>query len=461
MVDVDVDRARGQRIHAGRNPPDPVVLARLGMLRLERVHDELAAGPRELPGQLVVHPGEGRVRELHALPQDGRRARWAPAPRRGAERVGDPLEVSPDLLGDAAPVVAGDDRLARRANLPSGAFPVLEDLPQESSQVGERRLDPAVRAAKGKVRPRAIGDVRGAAVHEVGVVVTQEVHLAATPRGDDGPRHQHGLHERPAPSLPSRRQHEGVGGLVERRELVDPEQGGMEDDVGRPGPAESVATQEGLHVLVEALARLARARLRVEDQRHALVARELFDEGPHQDIPALAESPAEDRQEVEAPGAGNVQAPSRPCETLDVDGLGHPNQLLRRHAGVPERLHVERARHPDLVQGLAIGGPLLGHPVRLEHGPPDVIGGALDPPRHRRRRVKHADETVGGRGRPHERLEPRHLGARQRPARIVGRERDDRDRHAEGVEAEDELAGLVGEAGAIEDVPVPADRQTG
>jgi heme/copper-type cytochrome/quinol oxidase subunit 3 len=35
----------------------------------------------------------------------------------------------------------------------------------------------------------------------------------------------------------------------------------MEDDVGRPGPAESVAAQEGLHVLVEARARLARARL--------------------------------------------------------------------------------------------------------------------------------------------------------------------------------------------------------
>ena len=235
----------------------------------------------------------------------------------------------------------------------------------------------------------------------------------------------------------------------------------MEDDVGRPGPAQSVAAQDGLHVLVEALARPARARLGVKDQRHALVARELFDEGPHQDIPALAESPAEDRQEVEAPGAGNVQAPSRPCEALDVDGLGHPHQLLRRHPGVPERLHVERARHPDLVQGLAIGGPLLGHPVRLEHGPSDVIGGALDPPRHRRRRVKHADETVGGCGRPHERLEPRHLGARQRPARIVGRERDDRDRNAEGVEAEDELAALVGEAGAVEDVSVPADRQAG
>jgi hypothetical protein len=111
----------------------------------------------------------------------------------------------------------------------------------------------------------------------------------------------------------------------------------------------------------------------LEDEAHVVIRRERVAPGVEQHVPALAVGEVEVREEREAARALHRQRLGPlAVEQVEVDRLGEHVQPVGRHAAPLERLEVELARHPHLVDLEQARQPRPRDAVGLEHRAGDV-----------------------------------------------------------------------------------------
>src|SRR5262249_12587765 len=139
------------------------------------------------------------------------------------------------------------------------------------------------------------------------------------------------LHVRPTPALAAAREHEGVGGRVQPRQVAGVEQVGVDDDRRRLARAE-VRTDplphggDGGPVLCEALAQ----------ERHVVVRREGERPRIEEDVPALAVGEVEVGEEREAARLDGQRLRARAKRSKS----SVPGSTRSRSPGTPPRWKV-------------------------------------------------------------------------------------------------------------------------
>ena len=185
-----------------------------------------------------------------------------------------------------------------------------------------------------------------------------EIEVAAPSRSDCRQPHRHCFHVGTAPAFASACKHECIGVRVELGEVGQRQHRRVELD-RRHAPTAQVAVDFRGDLRFRGV-----ERHELQDESHVVVGIECFGPRVEQHVPALAVCEVEVGEKRERPGSDGLLTRG---EEVEVECLRKSMEPFRGDAASRERLEVEGARNPDLVDlGQALE-PDGRNPVGLEH----------------------------------------------------------------------------------------------